>query len=111
MHVVGRVVVVRHDRIQFQVVRGDLGLQPGIDHGRVVKGVGRQEVQVVADVLERGLLVLHDLVDVAVPGLVVGAAEFVERHVFAGDVLDDVGPGDEHVALVAHRDDKVGLDR
>ncbi len=43
--------------------------------------------------------------------LVVGAAELVERHVLAGDVLDDVGAGDEHVALVADRDDEVGLDR
>ena len=32
-------------------------------------------------------------------------------HVLTGDVLDDVGAGDEHVALIAHRDHQVGLDR
>ena len=79
VHVVARVVGVRHDRVELQVVRGDLGFEPGVDDRRVVEGVGGQEAQVVADVLERRLLVLDDLVDVAVLGLVVGAAEFVER--------------------------------
>ena len=78
MHVVGRVVGVRHDRVEFEVVRGDLRLQPGIDDRRVVECVGGQETQVVADVLERRRLVLDDLVDVAVAGLRVGAAELVE---------------------------------
>jgi hypothetical protein len=50
-------------------------------------------------------------VDVAVAGLVVRAAELVEGDVLTGDVLDDIGPGDEHVALVAHGDHEVGLDR
>jgi len=49
-------------------------------------------------------------VNVAVLGLVVGTSELVERHVLTGDVLDDVGPGDEHVALIANGDDEVGLD-
>ena len=111
MHVVGHVVAVRHDRVEFQVVRRDLRLEAGVDDRRVVEGVGGQEAQVVADVLERRRLVLDDLMDVAVPGLRVGAAEFVEGDVLAGDVLDDVGTGDEHVALVAHRDHQVGLDR
>ena len=39
------------------------------------------------------------------------AAEFVDGDVFAGDVLDNVGAGDKHVALVAYRDDEVRLDR
>ena len=111
VHVVGHVVAVRHDRIEFQVVRGDLRLQAGVDDRRVVEGVGGQEAQVVADVLERRRLVLDDLMDVAVAGLRVGAAEFVERDVLTGDVLDHVRTGDEHVALVAHRHHQVGLDR
>ncbi len=111
VHVVGHVVAVRHDRIEFEVVRGDLRLQAGVDDRRVVEGVGGQEAQVVADVLERRLLVLDDLVDVAVAGLRVGAAELVEGDVLTGDVLDHVRPGDEHVALIAHRDHQVGLDR
>ena len=111
MHVVGHVVGVRHDRVQLQVGRSDLGLQPGVDDRRFVEAVGRQERQEVAHVLERGGLVLHHLVDVAVAGLGVGAAELVEADVLTGDVLDHVGPGDEHVALVAHRDHQVRLDR
>ncbi len=111
VHVVGRVVGVRHDRVEFEIVGRDLGLEAGVDDRRVVEGVGGQEAQVVADVLERLLLGGDDLVDVAVPGLRVGAAELVERHVLARDVLDDVGTGDEHVALVPHGDDEIGLDR
>ena len=111
MHVVGHVVAVRHDRIEFEVVRGDLRLEAGVDDRRVVECVGGQEAQVVADVLERRRLVLDHLMDVAVAGLRVGAAELVERDVLTGDVLDDVGTGDEHVALVAHRHHQVGLDR
>ncbi len=110
-HVVGHVVRVRHDAVQLEVVRRDLGFQPRVDGRRIVKGVGGQELQVIADVLVGRRLGLHHLVDVAVPGLRVGAAEFVEADVLAGDVLDDVGAGDEHVALIAHGDHQVGLDR
>ena len=49
--------------------------------------------------------------DVAVPRLVVGSAEFVEGDVLAGDVLDDVRAGHEHVPLVADCDHEIGLDR
>ena len=87
------------------------GSRPGLTIGRVVERVGGQEAQVVPHVLERRGLGLHHLMDVAVPGLRVGAAQFVECDVLTGDVLDDVGAGDEHVALVAHRDHQVGLDR
>jgi hypothetical protein len=111
VHVVAHVVGIGHDRVEFQVVRRDLGLEAGVHDGRRVEGVGGQEGQVVADVLVGRLLVLDDLMDVAVLGLVVGAAELVERHVLARDVLDDVGTGDEHVALIADRDHQVGLDR
>ena len=111
MHVVGGVVGVRHDRVQFEVGRGDLRLQPGIDDRRLVEAVGRQERQEVADVLERGGLGLDNLVNVAVAGLRVRAAEFVEADFLTGDFLDDVGPGDEEVALVAHRDEQIVLDR
>ena len=111
VHVVGRVVGVRHDRVELQVGRRDLRLQPGIDDRRLVEAVRRQERQEVAHVLERGGLGVHHLVDVAVAGLGVGAAELVEGDVLAGDFLDHVRPGDEEVALVAHRDQQVVLDR
>ena len=111
VHVVGDVVGVGNEAVEFQVVRGDLGLQPGLMIGASSKVLAGQEVQVVADVLEGVLLGVHDLVDVAVLGLCVGAAELVEGDVLTGDVLDDVGAGDEHVALVAHGHHEVGLDR
>ncbi len=87
------------------------GSRPGLTIGAVTKGVVRQERQVVAHVLERRGLVLDDLVDVAALGLHVGTAQLVEGHVLAGDVLDHVGAGDEHVTLVAHRHQQVSLDR
>ena len=49
--------------------------------------------------------------DVAVAGLGIGAAQLVEGDLFAGDFLDHIGPGDEEVALVAHRDEEIVLDR
>ena len=111
MHVIGRVVGIGHDRVEFEIVRRDLRLQARVDDRRIAKGVGGQEAQVVADVGERRLLILDHLMDVPVPGLRVGAAEFVQRDILTGDVLDHVGPGDEHVALVAHRYHEVCLDR
>ena len=92
-------------------MRGDLRLEAGIDHGCVVKGVGRQELQEIPDVIERRPLRVDHLMDVAVASLVIGTAEFVEGDILTGDVLDDVGTGDEHVALVADGDDEIGLDR
>ena len=92
-------------------MRSELWLHTRVDDRRIVKSVGGQEAQVFAHVLERGLLGLDHLVDVAVARLVVGAAQFVERDVLTGDVLDHVGAGDEHVALIAHGHHEVGLDR
>ncbi|SHW43649.1 Uncharacterised protein [Mycobacteroides abscessus subsp. abscessus] len=49
--------------------------------------------------------------DVAALSLYIGPTELVEAHILTGDVLDDVRPGDEHVALVADRHQQIGLDR
>ncbi|CFE53334.1 Uncharacterised protein [Mycobacterium tuberculosis] len=111
VHVVGHVVRVRHDRVEFQIVAGDFGFQPGVDDRRFVEAVGRQKRQKVPHVLVCGGLGLHHLMDVAVARLVVGAPQLVEADVLTGDVLDDVGAGDEHVTLVAHRHHQIGLDR
>lgn len=73
MHVVGHVVRVRHDRVEFQIVAGDFGFQPGVDDRRFVEAVGRQKRQKVPHVLVCGGLGLHHLMDVAVARLVVGA--------------------------------------
>ena len=37
-----------------------------------------------------------------------GAAQGLGFHLFMGDGLDDLGPGDEHVAGLLHHDDEVG---
>ena len=111
VHVIGHVVAVRNDRIEFVVVRGDLRLQARVDDRRVLKCVGGQKAQVIAGIGERRRLVLDHLVDVAETGLRVSATELVEADILTRDVLDDIGTGDEHVALVAHRHHQVGLDR
>ncbi len=61
VHVVGRVVGVRNDRVEFQVGRGDVRLQAGVDDRRFVEAVGRQEREVVPHILNRFRLGVHDL--------------------------------------------------
>jgi len=62
-----------------------------------------------ADVVERVLLAGGDVVREARFGHVrVRAAEFLHRHLFAGDGLDDVRAGDEHLAGLVDHDDEVG---
>ncbi len=71
--------------------------------------VGRQIAQQVADVVERILLAGGDVVRQTRLGHVgVRAAEFLHRHLLAGDRLDDVRPGDEHLAGLVDHDDEVG---
>ena len=71
--------------------------------------VGRQVAQQVADVVEGVLLAGRDVVRHARLGHVgVRAAELLHRHVLAGDGLDDVRPGDEHLAGLVDHDDEVG---
>ena len=44
-------------------------------------------------------------------GVAHGPAELLERHLFAGDRLDHVGTGDEHVRLLPDHEDEVGHGR
>ena len=62
-----------------------------------------------ADVVERILFVFGEVVRDARAGVVrVGAAELLHADVLAGDRLDDVGAGDEHLAGLVDHDDEVG---
>ena len=71
--------------------------------------VGRQVGQQVAHVVERVLLAGGDVVRGARLGHVgVRAAEFLHRDVLAGDGLDHVGTGDEHLAGLVDHHDEVG---
>ena len=90
VHVVGHVVGIRHDRVEFQVGRRDLRLQSRVDDRRLVEAVGGQERQEVTHVLERLGLGVHHLVDVAVAGLGIGPAQLVEADLLAGDFLDHI---------------------
>ena len=66
----------------------------------------------VADLVEAALLVGGD--EGGHPGLGgvgQGPAELLEGHLLAGDGLDDVGPGDEHLRRLADHEDEVGHGR
>ena len=85
------------------------------DH-RLVQVVGRQVGQQRLDVVDRVVLVGGEVVRVAAARVVgAGPAQLLHRHVLAGDRLDDVRAGDEHVrGLVDHHGevgDRRGVDR
>ena len=61
------------------------------------------------DVVDRVVFVFGEVVRDARPGVVrVRAAEFLHPDVLAGDRLDDIGAGDEHLARLVDHDDEVG---
>ena len=64
------------------------------------------------DVVEAGLLVGgHEGGHARLGGVAHGAPQLLERHVLAGDGLDHVGPGDEHVRGALDHEDEVGHGR
>ena len=77
VHIVGGVVSVRHDAVEFEIFRCNLWFQSRVDYRRIVKCVGRQELQEFAYIGEGVLFGVHDLVDVSIPGLIVSAAELI----------------------------------
>ena len=93
MHVVGLVGRVGNQRVEVNVLdRRRLGDQ------RVVEVVGRQVGQQRLDVPDRVLLGRREIVRVAGERVVgTGAAQLLEPDVLAGDRLDHVRAGDEHV--------------
>ena len=114
VHVVGLVRRIRDQRVQLEVLVGEVVLDRALRHrGGVARRVGvvvaRQVGQQLADVVEGVLLAGGDVVRRARLGHVgVGAAEFLHRDVLTGDGLDDVGAGDEHLAGLVDHDDEVG---
>ena len=71
---------------------------------------GQEAEQALAD-LDGLLVVLGDEVNHAgVRHVRIGAAECLGGDLLAGDLLDDLGPGDEHLGLAGH-DDEVGQGR
>ena len=113
VHVVRLVRAVRDQRVERPVEVGELEGAAAELALRVRRGlvevVLRQEGQQRLDVLERVLLVVAHVVGVAGLGVVrPRAAELLHRDVLAGDGLDDVGPGDEHVRGAVDHDREVG---
>ena len=114
VHVVRLVRRIRDQRVQLEVLVGEVVLDRALRHRRgVARRVGvvvaRQVGQQFADVVERVLLAGGDVVRRArLRHVGVRAAEFLHRDVLTGDGLDHVGAGDEHLAGLVDHDDEVG---
>ena len=114
MHVVGLVRRVRNQRVELEVFLVEVLLDAAVGRRRRIPRrigvvVARQVAQQVADVVEGVLLTGGDVVRQTRLGHVgVRAAELLHRHLLAGDRLDDVRPGDEHLAGLVDHDDEVG---
>jgi len=107
LHVVRLVRIVRQEAVQLGVLAVD-GIGVLRQRGRVgvVLGEKRQEL---AQGFQRGVLAVIDQVgDTAPGGVNVGAAELLGGHVLAGDLLDHLGAGEEHVGTLPHHDHEIG---
>ena len=100
---------VRDERVELAVVVGDLELDVALVDLRLCEVVVGQEADERARVVERVILVAREVVR-DTGDLVVGegAAELLHADVLAGDGLDHVGAGDEHLAGLVDHDHEVG---
>ena len=106
LHIVGHVRVVRHDAVEFLILT--VGVVGRLCLRCSLQIVARQEGQQLANLHEAGRLILAGKVGHA--GLFVvrhGAAEFLLRHLFARDGLDDGRARDEHLARILHHEDEI----
>ncbi len=115
VHVVRLVRRVRDEGVEFEILFGERVLDRS--GGRLGDGqrggsaavVARQVAQQLLDVIERVLLVGGDVVrDAGLRHVRLCTAEVFHRDVLAGDGLDHVGAGDEHLAGLVDHDDEVG---
>ncbi len=107
--VVGLVRGVGDEGVEGLVCRADLVVGVGRDDGGLVEVVGGQVGQQQPGELDAVLLAGGRVVGDAGPGRVgAGAAEFLEGDVLAGDGLDHVRAGDEHVAGALDHQGEVG---
>ena len=115
VHVVGLVGRVRDQRVEFEILRGERLLDRPLDRvgrgvaGRLAAVVAGQVGQHLLDPVEGVLLAGGDVVRHAgFHHVGVGAAEVLHGDVLAGDGLDDVRAGDEHLAGLIDHDDEIG---
>jgi hypothetical protein len=114
VHVVGLVRRIRDQRVELDVLVGEVVLDATCRHRhrvarRVCVIVARKVAQQLANVVEGVLLARCDVVRCAGLGHVcVRATQLLHRDVLAGDGLDHVGAGDEHLAGLIDHDDEVG---
>ena len=109
VHVIGDIRRVGDERVEEAVVLGHLEVGLDVVGRRVLHVVAREEGQQRLDVLDGVVLVGAHVVGIARLGVVrPGAAELLEADLLAGDRLDDVGSGDEHVRGLVDHDGEVG---
>ena len=109
-HVVGLAGVFGHEPVERVVAAPRIVVR--LYARRVLAVVLRQVGEDLLDQAERCDLVVGREMGDARQGVVRHrAAQRVEVHLLAGHRLDDVRPGDEHVAGLAHHDDEVGEGR
>ncbi len=109
MHVIGDIRAVRDDRVQEPVAVIDVQVVLLAVDRRVLHVVGGQIGQQRLDVLDGVLFVGAHVVRIARGRIVrAGAAELLEADILAGDGLDDVRSGDEHVRGLVDHDGEVG---
>ena len=107
MHVVRLVRIVGDQRVELHVLaRRRIGRR---GEGGPIGIRLRQERQQVTRILEaRRLVRRHEVRDAGLRRMRRRAAELLERDLFSGDRLHDVGTGDEHVRGALDHEDEVG---
>src|SRR5699024_4379976 len=103
---------IRNDLIQLEVISGDLILEVGVFNRCLVAVIGRKVSDQGVNPVQRLFIAGCGVVAVASIGHVgCCATEFFLGDFFAGDGLDDVWAGDEHLGLFFHHDNEVGQGR
>jgi len=105
-HVIGLVAVRRDDGVQALLSTDGAVLR--LNKGRILQVVLRKVTQELAHHVQRCLFIVGRKVRHPTLGSMhASPAQLLERDFFVGDGLDDLGPGNEHVAGVLHHKDKV----
>ena len=109
-HVIGLVWAVRDNRVEFGVGAQWIVLRR--HERRVFHVVLRHVAEHLAHEQQRLRLVFaNDVADAAFGRVNLRSAEFFKGHIFVRHLLDDIRPGDEHIAGVLDHENEVGQRR